>query len=95
MTPQVIVTVGAVLLSLLFEYVPGVYEWHQGLGKRVTAAIMAGFIALVVLGSWLLSCYGPYNFLECSEAGAWNGFELYVLALIANQTTYKLARKPD
>ena len=95
MTPQVIVTVGAIVLSLLFEYVPGIYEWHQGLGKRVTAAIMAGFMALVVLFSFLLSCYGPYDLLECNETGAWNGIELYVLALIANQTTYQLARKPD
>ncbi len=95
MTPQVVVTTGAVLLSLLFEYIPGIYEWHQNLGKRVTAAIMAGFLALVVLFSFLLSCYGPYDLLECSEAGAWSGFELYALALIANQTTYQLTRKPD
>jgi len=95
MTPQNIVVVGGVILSLLFEYVPGVYEWHQKLGKRQTAAVMAGLMALVVLAAWLLSCYGPYNFLECNEAGAWNGFELYALALIANQVTYQLAGKPN
>jgi hypothetical protein len=94
MTPQIIVTAGAVILSLVFEYIPGIYTWHQGLGKRQTAALMAGLMALVVLGAWLLSCYGPYDFLECDESGAWSGLELYVLALIANQTTYQLARKP-
>jgi len=93
MTPEIIVTVAGIFLSAVFEYVPKVEGWYNTLEKKVKAAIMALSVLLVVAVAGLISCYGPYDYLACSQAGFWDGAELFVLALVVNQTTHSLIRK--
>lgn len=93
MTPEMIVAIAGIFLSVLFEYVPKLESWYNALEKQVKAAIMAGAVTLVVVALILLSCYGPYSYFSCEEAGFWQAAELWILALVANQTTHRLIRK--
>lgn len=93
MTPEIVVTVAGILLSVFFEYVPKVEGWYAQLEKQAKALFMAAAVLLVVSTAELISCYGPYNYFPCGVAGFWEVAELFVLALVANQTTHRLTRK--
>ncbi len=93
MTPEIAVVLAGTLISVFFEYAPKVEGWYAQLEKQVKASIMAAAVSVVILGAMLISCYGPYDYFACEVAGFWDAAELFVLALVANQTTHRLTRK--
>ena len=93
MTPEIVVAAAGIFLSILFEYVPGVEGWYNALTKQLKAAIMAGSVLIVVVVLMLISCFGPYDYMTCTEAGIWEAVELLAIALVTNQTTHRLIRK--
>jgi hypothetical protein len=93
MTAESLVLVGGALLALLVEFVPG----FSGIWTKFTPvekrASMAGLLALGTAGALLLSCFGPYDFFACTEAGIWGALELFVLAVLGSQGMHSLVKK--
>jgi len=93
MTPEIVVAVAGILLSVVFEYVPKVEAWYGALSKSAKQGIMALSVLIVVVVAMLISCFGPYDYAACTETGIWEAVELLILALVANQTAHRLIRK--
>ena len=97
MTPQTISTTAAVLLSLLFSYVPGLSGWYAALDATHKRLIMLALLVLVAGGAFGLACteWSAYFALEltCDQPGAVVLLQSLALALAANQSTYLIAPK--
>lgn len=91
MSSELIVGVAAVILSLLFEYLPGLSTWYNALVDAKQKLIMLGLMALVAVGAFALSCLGRYDFVTCDVPGAWAMLEYFILAVIANQTAHRIS----
>lgn len=83
------------LLSLLFEYVPGLSGWYDAKDETTKRLIMLGAITLVAAGVYGLSCFNtPWVYVECSTAGLFELLGAVLFAAIGNQVTHKLTKKP-
>lgn len=88
-------TVAGALLSLLFEYVPGLSGWYDTKDETVKRLIMLGAIVAVAAGAYGLSCFNtPWVYVECSQAGLFELLGAVLFAAVGNQTAHKLAKKP-
>ena len=86
--------VAGIVLSILFEYVPGIAGWYEGLDKRGKQGVMALALLLVSLATCGFSCLGWFNTgLTCDEKGVLELVKLFIAALVANQSTYLITRK--
>lgn len=94
MEGNLLMSVAGVMLALGFGYIPGLKDWFAGLDGTRKALVMALLLLVAAVGAFGLSCWGPYTFATCDEAGAWELVELFIAALVANQATYQIAVKP-
>lgn len=87
----------AVLISLLFSYVPKLNTWFASLQTEYKRLIMAGALLLVAGVSVWLACAGlAADFglsVTCDKPGIIGVVQAFILALAANQATYTLS--PD
>ena len=101
MTIEVLVGSAGAILSLLFSYMPGFKTWFEKLGtdpdddwtrKRL---VMLGFLVVVVGGAFALACVGSGSMfgitLTCDTKSAWGLVQLLLLAIMANQSVYKIS----
>ena len=98
MSPETLSTLAAILLSLVFSYVPGLSEWYTALdGTRKRLFMLAGLV-LVSIASVGLACSGLATDLglplACTKSGIITLANSLVLALVANQSTYLITPKP-
>lgn len=94
MTPEVISSAAAALLSLVFAYVPKADEWFAKLDAKSKAGILVGSIFLISAGAMGLSCANLFpglTGLTCNQPGLEGLARSFVMALVANQTTYLIA----
>jgi hypothetical protein len=95
MTPEQLVQLVAVLLSLLVAYIPGFSGWFEGLSLSKKLLVQAGFLALTTAVLYGLSCAGLYAVFACTWAGVWAAVVLWAKALLLNQGVYQtLVRLP-
>ena len=85
--------VAGVVASLIFEYIPGLNTWYNGLDDNYQKLFMLGILAAVVAAAFALSCAGWEQIYECSEVGAKTALYAFVAALIGNQATYLVSPK--
>lgn len=95
MTAELLTSLAAILLSLLFAYLPGLETWYARLDGAAKRLLMLALLALTAAGAFGLGCttWGPLlgvN-LTCDQPGAAGLAQAFILALIANQSTYLLA----
>ena len=90
MSVEILTMMAAAVLSLIFQYVPGLEGWYENQSSQIKAAIMLAALIVVAAGAYALSCAGPYDYFECTQAGAWQAAELLLLAIVANQGTHML-----
>lgn len=87
--------VSAALLSLIFSYVPGLREVYEAKSPTYKRLVMLILLVLVTCAVFSLSCFGlgePFHITtECSQAGAVNLIQMFVLAMTANQVTFLLS----
>jgi hypothetical protein len=88
------------LLSLLFSYIPGFSGWFEKLDGIQKRLVMLGLLALVAIGLVVATCAGFASDLglqaTCDRSGLVSVIWAFMLALIANQSTYQItARKPE
>jgi hypothetical protein len=81
----------------LFSYIPGLNTSFAGLGSEVKRLIMGGILFLVAAGIYGLSCAGVgASFavsVECTQEGLLGLVNVFVLAVIANQSAFAIAPK--
>ena len=99
MTSEQLVAAAAVLLAMLFEYVPGLQRWYDGLGEDESNGtykrlVMLACLAIITGGVYVLSCVLMVEqFVTCDAAGVWGLVRLFVSAVIVNQSAYLIAPK--
>lgn len=94
LTSETLVVLAGTVLSLVFEYVPGVEKWYGGLDSQQKRIVMAGVVIAVAAALLGLSCANsPYVLTECTPEGSWNLLGLVVMALAANQAVHRLFKK--
>jgi hypothetical protein len=95
MSAELISSAAGILLSLLFGYWPGLAARYAKQESQVKALIMLGALLAVSAGAFGLSCAGWFDVpISCDKAGVEGLVLAFILAAIANQTTYKLAVRP-
>ena len=95
MTPEILVTTAAILLSLLFSYVPGFKTWFEPRSADAKRLIMLALLLITAGVTFALACanLSPQVALVCDTAGAWGLFKVFVTAVIANQATFLISPK--
>ena len=97
MSAEQLAAISAIVLSLLFSYMPGLSAWYDGLEKGIKQAIMGGLLIIIAGAVFGLACagLGPDIGLTvtCDRAGALSMINVLIAALVANQATYLITRK--
>jgi hypothetical protein len=93
LTPAMIVTFIATALALIFEYLPWVSDWYNGLDDNKQKLLMLVMIAVVVFGAFGLSCAGLFAYFACEPMGFWNAVILFIACLSANQGMHRVLPK--
>ena len=107
MTAETLTMFTSVLLSLGFSYIPGLSFWYARLGEAggdggsqsdggtLKRLVMLALLVLTAGGVFGLACSGWGAglgiALACDQAGAAGLARALVLAVIANQATYKIS----
>lgn len=91
MTAEQLSAYAGVILSLLFSYVPGLSNWYDPLEPTRKRLIMLALLAVTVLSVYGLSCGNIYNIVTCDKTGALTLVNAFIMAMVANQATYKLS----
>lgn len=92
MTAEVLSSVSGLFLSLLFSYIPGLKTWYGEQKSEVKSLIMLAVLVIVSVGVFVLSCYGPFDWVACTQDGAWGLVVLFVAALVPNQSLYSITK---
>lgn len=88
-TPDLISMVVGAVISLLFNYFPGLNTWFSALRTEVKSSIMIGLLAVASVAIYLLSLYG---IIEISQPVDWVlVLRTFILAVVANQSAYVIA----
>lgn len=96
MTPETLSAVAAIVLSLVFAYVPKLNTWYAAQEEQTKKLVMLVALVLVAGGSFALACAGLIEdlfglALTCDRAGAVGLIRAFILALVANQATFLIA----
>lgn len=87
-TPDALVTLSGVILSLAFGLIPILRDWFDGFDPRWKPLLMAGVLLLVTVGKLLFDCQLDGACLAASWASyLW----VWLASIVANQTTYQVA----
>lgn len=86
--------IAGIVLSLIFEYIPGVAPWYDSLDMRKKQGVMALALLVVSLAIFGLSCANLIQVgITCDWVGAQELLGMFIAALVANQSTYLIVRK--
>jgi hypothetical protein len=95
LTAEFLAAVAGVVLSLAFSYIPGVRTAFAGLMPEVKRLVMLGLLAVVTIILTLLTCNGIVDTgVACDQNGIIRIVWTFILAMIANQTTYQISPQP-
>lgn len=96
MTSDTLVLFAGAAISLLFSYIPGLNAWFDALQSEYKRLIMAGLMLLVAAGAYGLACAGLAGEagvnVTCDQAGIIGLVRAWVLAIVANQSAYKISK---
>ena len=108
MTPTLLSSLAGIALSLIFSYIPGISPRYEALTATYKRLVMLLLLAVVSLGAFGFACLGwlPYFnggdatvSVTCTQQGGVELLTAFVLALVANQSTYlitpKTSAKPE
>jgi uncharacterized membrane protein YeaQ/YmgE (transglycosylase-associated protein family) len=94
MSPEYLSTILGSVTSLMFSYVPGLAGWYGKLEATYKKLAMAGVLAVIAIGVYGCACGGWFGVpVTCDQAGAEVLLRSFLLALMANQSTYLLSRR--
>ena len=94
MTAELLASIVAIVLSLLFSYIPGVKEWFDKLSKSRKQTVMGVLLIVVAATAFGLSCGSVIDVgITCDKAGVLGLVGTLIAALIANQSIYSITKK--
>lgn len=96
MTADLLAGTAAIILSLVFSYIPGLNTWYAALQKELKQLIMLGLVVIVAAAAYGLACAGVLADLTgiplaCDQAGLLGLFRAVVVAIVANQSVYSVS----
>jgi hypothetical protein len=92
-TPEMLVGLGAVVLAVLFDWVPKLQTWYDNLGNGQKRGLMAGLLVILTGGVFGLRCAGWIQTgWACNGDGIQNAVYLLVLAVAINQGFHSLTK---
>jgi hypothetical protein len=90
-SPEWIVGIAGVLLSLAFSYIPYLRVKYASLSGEVKRLIMLGLLVLVSVVVFMLQCYGILaSNLACDKQGAITLVRYLIIAIVSNQSAYMI-----
>ena len=95
MSADMISGFGGLLLSLAFNYIPGLRTKYAGLTDVQKSGIMALALILVVLILAGSSCAKLWAMVSCDKVGFMQLASMLGTALVVNQASYKLSPQTD
>jgi hypothetical protein len=93
MTAERLAAVAGLGLTALFSYVPGLDVWYERQSGKAKSLIMLGLVFVSALSIFGLSCYSPYKFVSCTEAGAWELAEIILITAVSNLVSHGFTKK--
>ena len=79
------------VLSLGFEYIPGLHDRYNALADAKQKLVMLAVLGLTAGGIFAWACVGVFQQVSCDQPGALALLSYFVVAAIANQTTHRLS----
>jgi hypothetical protein len=96
MTPEQIGVIAGIVISIGFEYIPGLHDWYNNLINNYQRLVMLGVLFLVTAVLFGLGCAGLLSqYWACTTAGAFEALKVFIAAVIANQATYLVLPKQN
>ncbi len=91
-SPEVIVAGAAIILSLLFSYIPGLRVWYGGKSEEFKKLFMLGLLVVFSGSLFGLGCAGLLSVsLPCSKDGAVQLIWYLGIAVATNQGAYLIS----
>lgn len=93
MSPDLLTMVAGAVLSLLFSYIPNLNTWYAAKSEEVKKFYMLILLFIVTAGIFALGCFDVLKISDftCEKNTVFQFIWIYILALIANQSTYKIS----
>jgi hypothetical protein len=99
MTPELLASIAAVLLSLFASYFPGFAPWFDALAPNAKRLLMLALLVLTTLACYVLACADLAASFQipatCDPAGATDLVKAFLAALVANQAAYLITPQGD
>lgn len=93
LTPDLIVGLAAMGLSLVCSYFPWVSRWYNKLDSDWKRVAMLVLLVVTTGAIYLMSCNGLLAGVACTQAGVWSLVKMLGIALIANQGVDRISPK--
>jgi len=87
-----IVTIITIGLALIFKFAPKVSNWYYG--EKLSGwrgLVMVGIVTLVTVAIYPISCYSPWQIVECVSSSWWQLAVAWFVALTSNQIAYLIS----
>jgi len=97
-SPTVLSTIAAILLSLVFSYVRGAKNAFDKLDGTAKRLYMLLALAITTGVTFTLACWPAVKDvvpIQCTQPGAIALITAFIQAVIANQATYLISPKPQ
>lgn len=95
MNSDTLASLGAIVLSLGFAYVPKLKDWYSALESTQKAGLMAVLLIVLSIAIFAASCGQVIQVgITCDKQGAVGLVQILVSALIANQGAFLLLVRP-
>jgi hypothetical protein len=93
MTPEILSGAAAILLSLIFSYVPGLNTWYAALKSEWKSLIMLGLLFVIAGVAFGLACAGWLEdltglIITCDKPGILGLLRTFVIAVVVNAGMY-------
>lgn len=92
-TPEILLMLWGIAQSLILEYVPGVSGWYVKLDRQWKRFSQAAGLLIVSALVFALSCADVLGGISCDQGGVIGLLVIFILGLMANQTTHLIAKK--
>ena len=97
MTPELIASIAAVILSILASYLPRFAPWYGAQTDDNKRLVMLGLLALTTLGGFGLACANVADSfgvpVTCDQPGAIALIKAFISAVVSNQAAYLITPK--
>lgn len=93
MTSEMLAGYAGILLSLVCSYVPGLKERFAGLDPEKKRLVMLALLVVCAFAIYAAGCIGYLDAVSCDQAGIKKLVNVFIVAMVANQSVYAITPK--